>query len=940
LTASAGAQFFEIKEYLTMQYSLKRLTVIGAACLLLLLSFTSALAQTGSNGRVRFVHVIPGASAIDIYVDSELTVSALEFGQSSLYVTLPAGDHNVTVTQAGVTTALWEQPLPVATGSAQTLVAATTEPLIFQAFQDDLAALPLGKARFTAIHAIADGPAVDVVLSDGRPVVSGLQYNQIYGTLDLPALTYELAVVPTGESLDNAIVEVQPYGLSSGTSYDLLIYGTAARPQALLLGASGSGADNMGFIRLAHGIPDGPAVDVYMNTVLVAPSLDFDGGSTEYIAAAPGPYEVTVREAGTQTDLALANVDLASGQYISAVVLGGDNGVSVQPFVDEVGAVSATDAVINLINALPGDATALLELADGSTLTGDVASGDSSAAVVPSTEGGATVTITSDGDTTDAALDLNAIPGGVYYDAVVVAGDEGPQALLLGPVGLAVSVGSAPGSQTIAAAAPAATEEVAQQPTSAPTTAPDQPTAAAPQPTAAAPTEAAPQPTQAPAATAAAGPTARVLLNPGANLQLRQYPDASAFSLGLAPSGTVLGVLGREGEPQAGPFETPAADATEFVDPVTLLGEREDLNPADTWLFVRLTAPDGGTIDAWVNALYVALAAPNGQPMPLRNLPTIPANRAGQSNTSAILPPVETVAEVTVTVGGLDEGVNLQIRRTPSTNGESLTLVPTGTVLDFLGINEARDWVFVRYNQPSGNVTGWASARYIVGYIYQNRAIDFEEMEQRGLLTITPDEERGRLGGEVTAPGVAPTRDPLRNAVVAQVFVNDGVSLQLRLHPDINAFSQALIPNGSSLVIDGRNETSEWLHTTFDGKQGWVSVRYVELSFNGLPYEISELPVYVERAANLSDEQFFATATAASAGTATVEPTAQRYPAEIVVDVVAMTADPGVNGNGLPTLTRGRQVYFIFTTNDGEFSLIQLEDGTVGWVPSYAVFIK
>src|SRR5687767_1987742 len=94
----------------------------------------AALAQSNGTGQVRFVHAIPGAAAVDIYTDGQLTIANLESGEASLYVQLPAGDHNLTVTQAGVTTTLWEQPISVAADGAQTLVVASTQPLLFQSY--------------------------------------------------------------------------------------------------------------------------------------------------------------------------------------------------------------------------------------------------------------------------------------------------------------------------------------------------------------------------------------------------------------------------------------------------------------------------------------------------------------------------------------------------------------------------------------------------------------------------------------------------------------------------------------------------------------------------------------------------------------------------------------------------------------------------------------
>ena len=137
-------------------------TLIPVLLLIALLTGTGLFAQgSTTDSLVRFAHAIPGAAAIDVYVDGELTIANLDFGQASNYISAPATDHQITVTPAGATTSLWEQAFTPGAGRAFTLVASSfDEPVSFTSFEDILEPLPLGKSRFTTIHAIADGPAV------------------------------------------------------------------------------------------------------------------------------------------------------------------------------------------------------------------------------------------------------------------------------------------------------------------------------------------------------------------------------------------------------------------------------------------------------------------------------------------------------------------------------------------------------------------------------------------------------------------------------------------------------------------------------------------------------------------------------------------------------------------------------------------------------------
>jgi uncharacterized protein YraI len=345
-----------------------------------------------------------------------------------------------------------------------------------------------------------------------------------------------------------------------------------------------------------------------------------------------------------------------------------------------------------------------------------------------------------------------------------------------------------------------------------------------------------------------AGPTARIILDPGANLQLRQYPNRDAFSLGLAPSGAVLLVNGRQGpaEFNVPGVPTPTLDplVTPIPDPASLLAEDEDLFPADTWLNVIYITPDSGQVEAWVNAAFLDVRDARGNLQRLADLPTIPENRPGEARNTALTPPPTNRDLVVATVFNLDQAANLQIRRTPNTAGESLALVPNGTALELIGVNETREWAFVRYNPPEGGeVTGWASTIFLE-YSFRNQPQTLDELFERERTEVIPDDRRGGVGAGTAGP-VAPTRDPLRNVVVGEVTLNTGANLHLRRNPNSNSESLALIPSETRVLVTGRTDTSEWVEVEFEGQTGWVSSLYLSLTFNDLPYELQEVPVTV-----------------------------------------------------------------------------------------------
>lgn len=823
---------------------LKLKTAFAAMIVFGLMAALNGLAfAQADGGLVRFVHALPGAGAVDIYVNNLPTVRGLDFGQAAGYIAFPAGPNTITVTQTGTTTPVWQQSYSPAVGSAATLVVSSADPLEFTVFPDDITPLPLGRARITAIHAIAGAPTVDVILQDGRAVVSGLSYNTPYGTLDVPALVYPLAVVPTGGSIADALLPVTPFALSSGTAYVIVAYGTPANPQALVLSAPTAPEAAGGFVRLVHGVPGAPAVDIFFNETLAVPSLEF-GAASGFIALPSGRYTASIRAAGSSDTIASADLNLSAGDYVTAAALLDGDQVVISPFIDQPALADGQASAVALYNGLDSNISLDVQTTDGMAAGSPLTAAPGAAAMGAYQPNAAGLGANSTEISNPITFASPASGGGVYYSALVIAGEGGNQAIVLPPAALSQRVGSAPGSPLAGAA------QAVMEPT--PTIIPMiEPTAVAqlveqtPDPNVVLVTA---EPQVVAATPLPAGPTARVILDPGANLQLRQYPSRDAFSLGLAPSGTVLLVNGRQGEAVFNipgvPSPTPDPLITPTPDPVELLEEGQDLVPADTWLNIIYITPDGGQITAWVNAAFLDVRDARGNRQRLADLPTIPENRAGESRNTAITPPPVARDFVIATVFNLAQGANLQIRRTPNTGGESLALISNGTTAELLGVNEARDWAFIRYNPPEGGeITGWASTIFLQ-YSFRNQPQTLDELFERERTVIIPDDRRGAIGAGTSAP-VAPTRDPLRNVVVAEIVLDPGANLHLRRNPNPNSESLALMPAGTQLLVQGRTDTSEWVQVEFEGQTGWTSSRYLVLTFNGASFNLEDVPVTV-----------------------------------------------------------------------------------------------
>ncbi|MFZ4827959.1 MAG: DUF4397 domain-containing protein [Phototrophicaceae bacterium] len=726
---------------------MKKLTIV---CLILVLSLMATLTSGVSAqdmGMVRFVHAIVGGAEVDVAVDGQVVASAIAYGSASDYISVALGDHQVQVFEAGTQTLLWEQSVTSTVDPISMIASSATAPM-FVEFIENVDPLSLGQARITAIHAVEGAPNVDVVLVDGRPVITDLAYATSYGTLDVPVFNYALNVIPTGESLATALFPVEfEAALATGTSYSIVVYGALEQPEYMILATPVKTGANEGTLRLTNSFDK--VVDVYANDALVAASL-MAGGSTEAFPLVAGDYQVQFVVANTIENL------------------GGEN------------------------------ATVVANQTSVATLASD-----------------GTVSLTAETTTTTTVASLPT-PTPAVVEAVAVA-------------------------------VPA--------PTATPSLGLVQPTALPPQPT---------QPET------LGRITAQVLIDAGANLQLRQYPSSESLSLGLAPANAILDVVGRVGVPVqlTGLYDPKLQEEIDnYVDPIGELVEDADLVAADTWLNVDYTTADGGKINAWVSAQYLVVTNELGEIQRLADLPPVPSNVYGEVINTVVTPPSEAeLSGVSGRVINLDPGINLHIRRTPSGQGESIGLLSNGTVVEFIGfivpagtnvdletlteeevqalVDQANlaPWIYVRYTTPQGAVvSGWVAYQYVDLY-WEGVFINAYKMQEEELLSFVEDTEIGEMGAGAIAP-IVPTLDPLRDAYIAEVVLDPGANLQFRRTPSIYGESLGLLSSGTQMVALGRTVDEQWIQIDYQGQTGWVSSTFIRIRRNNASASITELEI-------------------------------------------------------------------------------------------------
>ncbi len=831
-------------------------------------------AQANAGGRLRFVHAVPGAAAVEISVDKTPAVRALDYASASRFLNVTAGEHTITITASGSTTQIAQGKVSVSAGQAETVIAqGAANAVELGIYEDDLGPVALGNTRLTASLAIKDAPAVDVLRGDGSPLIQGLKYNVPYGAFDIPATAVSIVVVNAGGDASNPVLKADNVALVAGTHNRLVALGTlqgATKPAYLLLTAA-TDADNPAaseLVRLVHASPDAPAVDVYIGDKLVVPALSF-GSYTPHIAVAAGSVDVTLRAAGGTADsapLAKSTLTLAAGKATTVVIAGPSDGLSITSADDNVATLAPNRARIHFINAT-GEGSASAKIGSATATVSTAKPDLKGVEVAP---GIYDVTVTVDNPALQLSAAQQPFSGGVLYD-VVVAGSDKNSKLIIAATGLNEQPGSVPGPAGVAVAeattaataaatqaapltksapptkqaptqktqptqaptlVPPPTETQPEAPTEPPTAQPDQPTAVAQEPTA----TLAP-PTKPPAAPQ--GLIATVQTNEGVNLKIREYPRADARTLALVPSGGQLAIEGVKGPvPPTGqptPSRTPGPTPTVNAEGVTI---------DQIWLFVTWTTADGGNVTGWVNAQYVKITR-NGRVVKeiadILAFKQIPQNTPGEINSAAVTPVGADANQIVGTVT-VNEGTNLQLRRTPGIDGESLALVPAGAQVVVLAKFEVKSkggvvgepastiWLLVRYATDTGTITGWVNSQYVQLTFHQRKA-DLSEVPTATEIT------RGFIEGNATV-----VKPPAPPGIIATVDkLNQGANLQLRNLPNATAESLALVPAGTELPVLGRNGDGNWLMVRFEDKEGWINSQYVTVTKAGRPFKIADI---------------------------------------------------------------------------------------------------
>ncbi len=832
-------------------------TIISAA-------LWASISHAQAPVRARIIHIAAGNPAIDVYINGELAVADLSYGEDSAYFHLPAGAGELSAYIEGTTTQLVHQSLSLENDASAVILSPNSSTPV-HIIPDDLSPLDFGMARLVIVNALEDSSDIDIISSDdewltGEDIAPGTSL----GPFELPADRVDFSLLSANEDGDAA-----PHNFSAtmpaGTSSILLFHGDSENPQLLQARAAADADVQSGRVRFVHAVQGAAPIDLKINDRMIIPSLAFADPS-EHIAIPGGSHQLTLSLGGII--ISSMSLGVSAGQMQTAAVMGSPASLQMHTYLDSLRDLNESSAVVNLVNAVPNSSVSRLRLENGAIVAADVgfAEEGGAAQILPGVQAmSLVIEIGDDRGTVD--VPPSYFYAGAYYNLIAMPGSafSAPH-LLIAETSLMRRVTASPPAldDPTQDLTELSAEEAADESEQSEALAKSE---EAPEPDSDIEKEAKAEPvstteddpvTQAEAAgvsdapadtgpSLVIGPYAIVDLDQSARLQLRQYPSSDALSLGLLPGRTELIVLGRRGLTEYYPGERPdlPIDLSDYAaDPAAALYPVQDLRPADTWLFVMYQTEDGGALVGWVNALYLQVFDETGETQRLASLPMVRQNRAGNA-LNAETRPSDLADHVTARVYRLNPDARLNMRMANNASSEILAQLPPNTALNLIGLDAQDEWAYVDYEAEEDKIyRGWVSAAY-VQLLLNGEPVRPNTL--RALNETVAPQVSDRLRGSVrsadpTGPTPIPPPADMMTGIVGEVALDPGAMLHLRRQPDADAESLALIPAGTKVSINGITENREWLKTSYEEKDGWIATHYVALLLRGRLYQRS----YVE----------------------------------------------------------------------------------------------
>lgn len=191
--------------------------------------------------------------------------------------------------------------------------------------------------RLRVIHAAVRAPAVDIHLGE-TAAIRKLSYKTASSYTELPDGSVSARVTPTGT--DRTVLGPTDMAVAPGGQYTLAALGSAADGTlkvVLLTDDRTPPASGKARVRLVHGAPDAPAVDIAINSRVAVSNLRFGTASGAYVELPAATHQIKVSSLGSKsTLLGPLPLTVRAGKIYTLVTMGkaADKTLNLQVYRD------------------------------------------------------------------------------------------------------------------------------------------------------------------------------------------------------------------------------------------------------------------------------------------------------------------------------------------------------------------------------------------------------------------------------------------------------------------------------------------------------------------------------------------------------------------------------------------------------------------------------
>lgn len=291
------------------------------------------------------------------------------------------------------------------------------------------------------VHASWDAPAVDIYVDGAEPAagsaLDALSFTDATAYIALPIGDYDIAVVPDGQTLADAVFSADDVTLPAGASVTFWAYGSLTAENfgvGIIVDDRDSGSDAN--ITIAHAASGVGPVDIYLDGTLSAvTNVNLGVATTSPVTVPPATYEVGIAATGASDTLVDFDATIPAPGYYGVFAIGdpeSDAGVQLLAVLESGVSLVLDPKVANayirvfhgadaptvdvwINDAAPAAGSSLDDLAQY-----EVAGGDSDGYIaVPAGSYDVAVTTADETDVSNAVIDVNGVSleADTYYTA-------------------------------------------------------------------------------------------------------------------------------------------------------------------------------------------------------------------------------------------------------------------------------------------------------------------------------------------------------------------------------------------------------------------------------------------------------------------------------------------------------------------------------------------